>query len=269
VREHDPEPKPKGNAITSDTGSRLTRVFFLLLAYAGAVMTLSTQHAGAQSGCPGVGVSAASVDVVSPRPGEQVRGVVVVRGRVSAPLAVSRVELQVGRSIVDAQSFRETPSADFSLSWDATRAPAGQASLRVVACGQGIGGVLVQGSSTVAVDVVAVPAPTQAATSTSVGTPTTVSPSTTTSSLSPSTSTSTTRTSTTLPATTTTQALPDLLTEGRAVGPAGRLLPGEVAASEGGRSYPIWVGAVVGLSGLAGLALSRVLTGRRRPGGDT
>lgn len=243
-------------------------MFFALVAYVGAVMTLSVPHAGAQSGCPGAGVSAASVDVVSPRPGEQVRGVVVVRGRVSAPLAVSRVELQVGRSIVDAQSFRETPSADFSLSWDATRAPAGQASLRVMACGQGIGGVLVQGSTTVAVEVLAVPAPTQGATSTSVGTPTTVSP-TTTSSLSPSTSTSTTRTSTTLPATTTTQPLPDLLTEERAVGPAGRLLPGEAAASEGRRSYPVWVGAVVGLSGLAGLVVSRAISGRRQRGGST
>ena len=245
-------------------------MFFLLLAYAGAVMTLSVQHAGAQSGCPGVGVSAASVDVVSPRPGEQVRGVVAVSGRVSAPLAVSRVELQVGRSVVDSQSFQDAPSADFSLRWDATRAAAGPASLRVVACGQGIGGVLVQGSSTVAVEVVAVPAPTQANPSTSFPTSTTVTAATTTSSSLPSSSsTSTTRTSTTLRATTTTQAEPELVSAGRAVGPAGRLLPGEPETSEDGSSRPVWVGAVVGLSGLAGLVVSRALTGRRRRAGNS
>jgi hypothetical protein len=113
--------------------------------------------------------------------------VVAVYGRVSAPLAVSRVKLQVGGSTVDSQSFPDGSSADFNLSWDATRVPDGtQATLQVVACGQGIGGALVQGSSTVAVEV----------------------------------------------------------------------------GSES-RSHPIWVGAVVGLSGLAGLAVSRVLTGRR------
>lgn len=233
-------------------------------------MALFAPPASTQSGCPGVGVSAVTVDVVSPRPGQRVQGVVVVSGKVSAPLAVSRVELQVGRSIVDAQSFPAAPAADFSLSWNASSAPAGQASLRVVACGQGLGGVLVQGSATVVVEVAAASSSTAPSTSIPISSTSSTVRGTTTTTVSPSstTSTSSARTSTTFSRTTTTTlADPGLVTAGRLVGPAGRLLPGEAATSRR-RAHPIWVGAVVGLSGVGGLVASQALTVRRRRAGD-
>lgn len=238
--------------------------FFAFLVIAAGVVALFASPASTQSGCPGVGVSAVTVDVFSPRPGQRVQGVVTVTGRVSASLAVSRVELQVGRSIVDSQSFPAAPSAEFSLTWNASSAPAGEASLRVVACGQGLGGVLVQGSSTVAVVVGAASSTTGPSTSIAIASSTTVR-GTTTTTVSPSTSSSTssTRTSTTVARTTTTLADPGLVTAGRVVGPAGRLLPGEAAARRR-HSHPIWVGVVVGLSGLGGLLASRALTLRRR-----
>lgn len=124
---------------------------------AGLTLGLPLPPAGAQpSGtCPSPGVGDASVDVDSPRPGTQVRGVVFVRGKISALLTVSRVELLVGRSMVDSRTFPATSSTDFSLTWDATRAAPGPATLKVVACGQGVGGVLVEGSTTVNVEVAA------------------------------------------------------------------------------------------------------------------
>ncbi|HUR23980.1 MAG TPA: Ig-like domain-containing protein [Acidimicrobiales bacterium] len=103
--------------------------------------------------CPTPGVGEASVDVDSPRPGSQVQGVVVARGKVSAPRTVSRVELLIGRSLVDSRTFPATSSTEFSLTWDASRAAAGPATLKVVACGQGVGGLLVEGSTTVNVEV--------------------------------------------------------------------------------------------------------------------
>jgi hypothetical protein len=160
-----------------------------MLASAAVSVAFPPSAARAQSGCPGAAVTAASVDLLDPRPGDQVKGVVTVHGRVSAPLAVSRVQLQVGRTIVDSRGFQNVADTEFGLSWDATHFPPGRVTLRVVACGQATGGVLVEGSSTVAVEV--------------------------------------------------------------------------VAAEASRRSGPIWVGAVVGLSGLAGLAVSRALTVRR------
>ncbi|HEX2047758.1 MAG TPA: Ig-like domain-containing protein [Acidimicrobiales bacterium] len=226
--------------------------------------------AHAQAGrCPSTGVSAASVDVTSPRPGEQVRGVVAVRGRVSAVLTVSRVELLVGRSMVDSQTFSATSNADFDLAWDATRAAPGQASIRVVACGQGVGGVLVHGSETVTVEVAGPLPPTTPAPPPPPGTSTTIrgattssTPGSTSSSTSSSSTTSTTgptTTSTTLPGVETTQPPSDLAAQ--AAGPPARLLPARAEEGER-RSRPLWVGLVVGISGLAGLVLSRTLPGR-------
>jgi hypothetical protein len=188
-----------------------------------------------------------------------VRGVVTVRGKVSAPLTVARVELLVGRSLADSRSFTAATTADFALTWDATRASLGQTSLRVVACGQGVGGLLVQGSSTVSVEVAGGLPSTQV--SVPPSTTTTVRATSTSSSSSvPSSSTSstaTTSTTTTLPGVTTTQGPPGRVPEELA-GPQGRLLP-LPAEKHRHRPRPLWVGAVMGLAGLGGLALSRVL----------
>ena len=189
-----------------------------------------------------------------------------VRGRVSAPLTVSRVELLVGRSLVDSQTFPATSNTEFSLSWDATRAAPGQTTLRVVACGQGVGGVLVQGSETVTVQVAgAPPSPTTTTTRPPPASSTTIAP-TTTSSTPGSTSSSTTSTTgrttttTTFPAVGTTEPPSDLAAQ--AAGPAGRLLPARAQEGEP-TSRPLWVGLVVGVSGVAGLVLSRTLPARR------
>lgn len=226
--------------------------------------------AGAQQGgsCPSPGVGDASVDIDSPRPGSQVGGAVVVRGKISALLTVSRVELLVGRSMVDSRTFPATSSTEFSLTWDAGKAPPGPATLKVVACGQGVGGVLVEGSSTVNVEVAA-PQPTTTraapAPSVTIGASTTSSSSTPASSSTTSTSTtSTTTTSTTVVAGATPPPSPGLVAAGAPLGVPGRLLPAAAEASEP-RPRRLWVGLVVGLFGVAGLVFAQVLR-IRRPG---
>jgi hypothetical protein len=71
-------------------------------------------------------------------------------------------------------------------------------------------------------------------------------------------------TTTRLPPTTTSPSVPSSTTS-RVTVPRGRLVP-LPAEERGHRSRPLWVGAVVGLSGLAGLSLARALRGRARPG---
>lgn len=225
--------------------------------------------AGAQQGgsCPSPGVGDASVDIDSPRPGTQVRGAVVVRGKISALLTVSRVELLVGRSMVDSRTFPATSSTEFSLTWDAGKAPPGPATLKVVACGQGVGGVLVEGSSTVNVEVAA-PQPTTTraapAPSTTIGASTTSSSTPASSSTTSTSTTSTTTTSTTVAAGATPPASPGLVAAGAPLGVPGRLLPAAAEASEP-RPRRLWVGLVVGLFGVAGLVFAQVLR-VRRPG---
>lgn len=235
---------------------------------AASVVVAGHQAARAQTGgCPDGGVSGATVDIASPRSGDEVRGVVTVRGKVSAPLTVSRVELLVGRQLVDSKVFAAVPSAEFTLTWDATHASVGRTTLRVVACGQGLGGLLVQGSSTVSVDVAAPQAPPQStvppsipSAPTSSSTTTTTRPSSTTTSSSVP-SSSTTSTSIAPPGVTTTQTLSRPTAEVLAA-PSGRLLPGRSETNH--RPKPLWVGVVLGVCGAGGLVLAKVL--RRRPG---
>lgn len=234
---------------------------------AGLILALPLPPAGAQQSgnCPSSGVGDASVDVDSPRPGAQVRGVVFVRGKISALPTVSRVELLVGRSMVDSRTFPATSSTDFSLTWDASRASPGPATLKVVACGQGVGGVLVEGSTTVNVEVAAPLPPTtraQAAPSTTMGAIATSS--STPASSSTTTSTSSTTTSTTVAAGVTPPPSPGLIAAGAPAGVPGRLLPAAAEVSEP-RPPRLWVGLVVGLAGAAGLAFAQVLR-IRRPG---
>lgn len=236
---------------------------------AGLILGFPLPPAGAQQSgsCPSPGVGDASVDVDSPRPGTEVRGVVVVRGKVSALLTVSRVELLVGRSMVDSHSFPVTSSTDFSLTWDASKAAPGPATLKVVACGQGVGGVLVEGSTTVNVVVAApLPSTTRAAPapSTTVGASTTSSSPPASSSTTSTSIAGTTTTSTTVAAGVAPPTSQGLVAAGAPIGVPGRILP---AAAEGSEPRPrrLWVGLVVGLFGVAGLVFAQVLR-IRRPG---
>lgn len=164
-----------------------------------ALVVVVAAPAPAQTGaCPDTGVSAAMVDVNSPLPGEKVSGVVTVRGRVSAARTVSRVELRVGPSVIDAQDFPAGSAAGFNLRWDVSDALPGRTTVRIVACGRGAREEVVHGSAGLTVEV--------------------------------------------------------------ADSGASRLEPLPDERPTG----PLWVGAVVGLSGLAGLAFSGALR-RRRP----
>lgn len=243
----------------------------VIAATAGFFLGLAPGPAGAQTtgSCPASGVGEASIDVDAPRPGAQVSGVVAVRGTISALLTVSRVELLVGRSMVDSRTFPATSSTGFGLSWDATKAPPGPTTLKIVACGQGVGGVLVSGSATVNVEVAA-PAP--STTRADVTTTTIVAGTTSTSTAVSSSTTSSSTTSTTARSTTTTvagappTAPPEqgLVAAGAQPGLPGRLLP--AAAGEGDpKPHRLWVGAVVGIFGVGGLAFAQALR-LRRPG---
>lgn len=193
-----------------------------------AVLVLVALPARAQTAaCPERGVGAVSVSIDSPRPGEQVAGMVTVTGRVETPLTVSRVELVAGPSTVDAQSFTARSAATFRLSWDSTGTPTERTTLRVVACGNGAEPQPVRGSSAVVVEVVN-PARSEAL-SPALGGATQL----------------------------------DGEGGGRDMTRAGRLLTAPSTDDER-PSGPLWVGAVFGLAGVAGLWFSSALGARRR-----
>lgn len=176
----------------------------------GALAGWASPPAGAQvDTCPAPGPDAGRVSLTEPAAGSPVSGRVTVRGSVSSPVDVARVELFVGDARKDFAVFDPpTRSGTFVLTWDATGAPAGPVTLRVVACGGGRGPApLARAVGSVAVDVrsagpVSVPAP-----------------------LTP-------------------------VTRGTSSSPPGR--------------GPLWVGAVVGLSGLVGLVVAGGYRPRRR-----
>ncbi|MDQ4133999.1 MAG: Ig-like domain-containing protein [Actinomycetota bacterium] len=119
-----------------------------------ATVVILGPPARAQTGlCPPAGAGDASVDVDSPRPGERVSGVVTVQGTVSAARTVSRVELRVGSSVVDSQSFPARSAAGFALRWDVRDVSPGPTTARIVACGPGVGDEVVHGSVALAVEV--------------------------------------------------------------------------------------------------------------------
>lgn len=114
-------------------------------------------RAGAQPlTCPAVGDAVVDVLVDSPAEGAEVSGGVEVAGVAAGPEPVFQVELFVGEARKDIATF-DPPVAEaaFTLAWDATAAPAGPATLVVVACaGDPATGSLVEGRQEVAVEVV-------------------------------------------------------------------------------------------------------------------
>lgn len=233
----------------------------------------SALPAGAQAAqcMQGTGLSASSIQIDSPAVNETVSGTVVVRGsaRVSLVGQLGRVEVTLG-SVSKAQTFEPGSTLNFNVSLDASSLSTGSTSLKVVACG-----LLAYGERTINVNVAApvVPTTVPPATTTTVGGPgTTVVGATSTSVTTASglpgqagatTSTRAPTTVTTTPATTVAPAPAATTTTAR----PGRDTPLVLTETPPKRSSgpPVWVGAVVGISGGLGLLFS-ARPWRRRTG---
>ncbi len=257
----------------------LRRVAFGLVA-AGVLALVPSGMAEAQSdgGCPTEGIlSNVNVRVTSPAPGSVVTGPsVTVRGTATALIAeVSRVEVTFGDETV-ARNYSTSGSIDFDVTVDASDVPTGPTVVKVQACGSGARG---NQQFSVAYQ------PRASATSTTVNQPTTTaarSPggstpasSTTVASgaaaLTAGGPTSTTPGQTTVASqpTTTVAAAPSPPAASKRPEPVrpGTNTDGSIVLSdspdEGSSRPPLWVGAVVGVSGGIGLLFSAT-TWRRR-----
>jgi len=131
----------------------------------GAPVALTGPVGAQPTTCPTPRDAVADVVVAEPQAGAALSGRIEVRGRVEAPTALFQVELFVGDSRKDVAVFNPpAPAADFTLAWDASRAPGGPSTIRVVACGGSAeGDSLISGTGTVEVQVEAssTPAPTR------------------------------------------------------------------------------------------------------------
>jgi len=240
------------------------RALFAAFALSGALIAGAASvaaPAAAAGSCPSGIVATGRVDITSPRSGESVSGHVQVRGTASGVTGLSRVELQVNGSTVASQTSAPQNPLPFNLTWDASGFGTGTAHLRVVACSSGVVGSLGDGGQgDVTVNVTA-----PSATTTTVAAGVVVAPGTTTS-LPGSTTTvrgqvkpSTSSTSTTVVAAGAPPSRGDDPQTGTPPKPPDLALPGRLARPESARSSarpPLWVGAVVGVPGVAGLALS-------------
>ena len=258
----------------------LRKVAFGLVA-AGVLALGASGMAEAQSdgACPTEGIlSTVNIRVTSPAPGSVVTGpTVTVRGTATALIAeVSRVEVTFGDETV-ARNYSTSGSIDFDITVDASDVPTGPTVVRVQACGSGARG---NQQFSVAYQ------PRASATSTTVNQPTTTgaispggstpAPSTTLAAgvagaLTPGGPTSTT------PGRTTLASQPTTTVGAPAAPPAASKRPepvrpgtntdGSIVLSdspdEGSSRPPLWVGAVVGVSGGVGLLFSAT-TWRRR-----
>lgn len=256
---------------------RLRRLAFALVA-GGLAVAWPVQPAGAQveGSCPSDTIlSTVDVRVASPERGATVTGPSVrVRGTASALIGeVSRVEVTfAGKSV--ARNYSLSNSIDFDVTVDAADVPGGLAGVRVVACGSGARGddqfsvvyqpraaattTSVAQSSTTVVSTPGGSAPASTTTlaaapgaTVPAGQPTTTTPSQTTLASQP----------------TTTVAAPAATSARDEPVRPGRNTDGSIVLSdspdEGSSRPPLWVGAVVGVSGAVGLLFSAT-TWRRR-----
>lgn len=258
------------------TRPRARLVVAVVLAAVAAAQVLLAGGRGfsalAQTSCGAVEIGA-QVTIDSPRAGP-VTSPFVVSGRAVSTLALSRVDLLVGGTVVASKTYPPATSLDFEFSVGPSQAPVGARSLSAVACGAGLS--LVRGeSSSVVVDVrlpatttfpptsapVVVTAPPAVPSTTAVAAPL-VGASTT------STSKPLAKKNSALPAPSDREApadpegLADTSAEAAADRPV-RLTDGD--QDNGSDRPPLWVGAVVGLSGLAGLTLSGLVRRRSNP----
>ncbi|HEX2119840.1 MAG TPA: Ig-like domain-containing protein, partial [Acidimicrobiales bacterium] len=99
--------------------------------------------------CPTTGPDAATVNIDEPAAGATVAGQVTVRGRASAPTGLTKVELFVGETLRDFQTFSPSrPDVEFVLRFDVAGVQADPATISVVACG-GAPGSAVRGIASV------------------------------------------------------------------------------------------------------------------------
>lgn len=235
----------------------------------------SVVHAGAQATTctQGAGLSPAQIQIDAPGPNETVSGTVAVRGtaRVTLVGQLSRVEVSLG-SVSKAQTFEPGSVLNFNVSLDSSSLPTGSTNLTVTTCG-----LLAWAEKSVGVNVAAAPAVTttlRATTTTVAGPgPTVVATSTPGTSVvalpvqaGGSTSTRVSTTVTTAPPTTETPAAAATTTT-VATRPAGRDTPLVLTETppKSSSGPPVWVGAVVGISGGLGLLFS-ARPWRRRTG---
>jgi len=201
----------------------------------------------------------------------------VVSGRASSTLGLSRVDLLIGGTVVVSRTYPAATSLNFEFNVTSDEAPPGARSLSVVACSTGLS--LVRGqSAAVAIDV-RLPVATTITTAASATTvpSTRADPATTVVAapapapiLSPTTSKPgpVKKVLTPPPRDREAPADPEALSDTSADAAADRpirLTDGEKA--KGSDRPPLWVGAVVGLSGLAGLTLSGLVRRRSTPTG--
>lgn len=246
-----------------------------LLAVAPALLvTGAGSVAVAQTSCGAVPIGA-QVTIDKPSAGV-VTLPFVVSGRAVSTLGLSRVDLLIGGTVVASRTYPASTNLNFEFSVGSNEAPPGARSVSVVACSAGLS--LVRGQSpAVVVDVQKLPV---AATTTTTTAPTapvasiTPAPSTTVVAV-PVTDRSTTTTSkpvgarkvlTPPPRDREAAADPEGLADTSADAAADRpirLTDGD--RDKGSGRPPLWVGAVVGLSGLGGLVLSGLVRRRSAP----
>lgn len=223
--------------------------------------------AGAQipGSCPTGGLSLARVDIDSPADGATLTaGSQRVSGSVVS--GITRVELYVDGVLSDTEQL-SSGDAYYSLGWQAAATIPHSSTVRVVGCGTGLGQLL-RGEAEVGVRITPAVATTRPSpTSTEAPGPTTVHPTTT--AVTPTTvkgQAATAASSSTTAVTTTTPAPVQAPVAGppgtTATRPASQPLVLSERPKKRGPGPPLWVGAVVGVSGTIGLGLSALLSRR-------
>lgn len=246
------------------------------LAAAAAAIGWLASPAAAQAGCATGGIQTqATVDIDAPAPNSTVTGTVNVRGTATTPLvvgSVARVEVTFA-GVTKTQTFSPSSNVTFNVPFDTTTFSPGAKSITVVACG-----ALTEGSASISVNV---PAPTTTTTAVSSGTTVASTPPAsaqagatttvvgqaapaggpTTTVAGPTTTVTSSPPSTEAPAEPVVVPARPTTTRGDSRADAPLVLT--EAPDDEGSGAPLWVGAVVGISGGLGLLFSAVSWRRR------
>lgn len=243
-------------------GPRAARTGACAVAFAVLIVVVAPLTASGAAPCTRDGVRSIVVRITEPSDGAQVSGPVVVEGTASSLVPIRRLELNVDDQTL---AVTETDERDvsFRFVWDAAKHPIGAATVQVKACGTGDAapwGMAVIDTEVIPVvsepvtakeapAIGAVAQPTAPTTPAAVPDRTAAAPAST-AAVEP----------TAVPASVKPKPTAKALTS-RPVALWSRL--GESAEPEPAGA-PVWVGAVVGVAGLAGLAYAIVGQSRRR-----
>ncbi len=264
---------------------RFLRFLLAVLLAAAAAFAAGASPAAAAEGCGSGGGVTGVVTIDSPVPNAVVSGRFRVRGTASSGLPVggiNRVEVNLG-GVSASADYDPGNAVDFDLPVDASNVAPGDRTLTVVACGgNSLTGALSRGERSIPVKVEAAPVTTTVRTSTTAAASASAigagagAPSTTTTAVGGAAAaavaaggTSTTVTTTARPTTTQAEARAPAAARPDPVRPrAGPDAPLVLTESpdRGSSGPPLWVGAVVGISGGLGLLFSAA-TWRRRAHG--